>query len=358
MVKYCKVSNYNIKKSLTRKSHTRSNCKKTSKKGENSGLRSVQKSIKRRVLSNKHQNIVRSIKGGTPSVCQGVKPKNACVAKGCIWVNRGDGYCRSKANSVDGSAPLNSNDTFKKPVPLLDLSKARNSIYSSTVAPNSETLFGNKQNDVYPPLPLTPTMSPYPLLPPTPTMSPYPPLPPTPTMTPDPPLPPIPTMSSLPSKKQFPIIFKYPLAMFDDIRGDVLSSDEPNAANLDEEARNSLWDAILYFQDKEGGIAEQMKDINLILNNRFDVKYLDNNDSVLVYTFVDKDWSSQREEIEDLLGNIGEDVNSFDGYEIEYQGVNREDLSIIPSNNKFYKLTNVLLGDHDPVLDRFKLDSP
>ena len=50
--------------------------------------------------------------------------------------------------------------------------------------------------------------------------------------------------------------------MFDDIRGDVLSSDEPNAANLDEEARDSLYDAILYFQDKEGGIAEQMKDIN------------------------------------------------------------------------------------------------
>jgi hypothetical protein len=279
-------------------------------------------------------------------VCQGVKPKTSCLAKGCIWVNRGDGYCRSKANSVNGSSPLNSNDKLKKSVPLLDLSKVPVSIHSSTVVPKVETLFGNKQNDVHPPLP------------PTPTMSPYPPLPPTPTMSPDPPLPPTPTISSLPSEKKFPIIFKYPLAMFDDINGDVLSSDEPNVSNLDEEARNSLWDAILYFQDKEGGIAEQMKDINLILNNRFDVKYLDNNDSVLVYTFVDKDWSSQREEIEDLLGNIGEDVNSFDGYEIEYQGVNREDLSIIPSNNKFYKLTNVLLGDHDPVLDRFKLDSP
>jgi hypothetical protein len=366
MSKYCKVSNYNIKKSLKRKSYNRSSSKKTSKKGENSGLCVGGKSTKRRILPNKPRNIVRSIKGGNPSVCQGIKPKNACLTKGCVWVNRGKGYCRSKAHTVNGSASikLNSNDQLKKSVPLLDLSNRPVTRYSSSVVPMSKTLFGNRSNDAYPPLPPTPTMSPYPPLPPTPTMSPYPPLPPTPTMSPYPPLPPTPTMSPYPlnpsatSEKKFPIIFKYPLAMFDDIRGDVLSSDEPNAANLDEEARDSLYDAILYFQDKEGGIAEQMKDINLILNKRFDVKYLDNNDSVLVYSFVDKDWSSQREEIEDILGNIGDDVNSFDGYEIEYQGVNREDLSIIPSNNKFYKLTNVLLGDHDPVLDRFKLDSP
>ena len=179
MSKYCKVSNNNIKKSLKRKSYNRISCKKTSKKGENSGLSFGGKSTKRRILSNKPKNIVRSIKGGNPSVCQGIKPKNACVAKGCSWVKRGNGYCRSKSNSVDGSA-INVNAQLKKSVPLLDLSNIPVSKYSSSVVLNPKTLFGNRPNDVYPPLPPTPEMSPHPPLPPTPDMSP---LPPTPTMS-------------------------------------------------------------------------------------------------------------------------------------------------------------------------------
>ena len=350
MPKYCKVSNYNIKKSLTRKSHNRSNCKKTSKKGENSGLCTVRKSTKRCVLrgwDNKPKNIVRSIKGGAPTICQGVKPRDACLAKGCSWVNHGDGYCRSKANSAN--AAVVSKPEYKhqimKSVPLLDLSKgATASIYSSNVVPeypNPKTLFGNKANDGHPP---TPTLTPHPPLPPTPDYTPLPP-------TPHPPLPPTPTSSNR-SKGNFPIVFKFPLAMFDDIRGEVLSRDKPNASNLDEEARYTIEDAIQYFMD--GGITEQMEDINLTLNPGFDVKYLNNNDSVLVYASVNKDWSSQRDEIDDLLGNIGENVNFYDDYELEYAA----GLTVVPSNNKFYKLTNVLLGDHDPVLDRFKLDSP
>lgn len=339
MPKYCKISNHKVKQSYNKKAHKRSTCKKTSKKGENSGLCTVRKSTKRCVLrgwDNKPKNIVRSIKGGAPvSNCQGVKPKDACLAKGCSWVNRGDGYCRSKANSVNVAvvSKPNYNHQITKPVPLLDLSRGTAaSIYSSNVVPeypNLKTLFGNSQYDFYPPLP------------------------PTPTFTPHPPLPPIPA-SSPPSKGNFPIVFKFPLAMFDDRRGEVLSRDEPNASNLDEEARNAIYDGIRYFMDKDGGIIEQMKDINLTVDYRFDDKYPDNSDSILVYTTVDKDWSSQRDEIDDILGNIGEDVNSYDGYELEYE----EDLTLVPSNNKFYKLTNVLLGDHDPVLDRFKLDSP
>ena len=40
----------------------------------------------------------KSIKGGNPKSCNGLKPKQTCINEGCTWINRGNGYCRSKIN--------------------------------------------------------------------------------------------------------------------------------------------------------------------------------------------------------------------------------------------------------------------
>lgn len=50
MPKYCKLTEHSVKQSASKKAHKRSTCRKTSKKGENSGLCTVRSSNKRCVL--------------------------------------------------------------------------------------------------------------------------------------------------------------------------------------------------------------------------------------------------------------------------------------------------------------------
>jgi hypothetical protein len=303
MPKYCKVSNYNIKKSLTRKSHNRLTCKKTSKKSENSGLCTVRKSTKRCVLrgwDNKPKNIVRSMKGGAPvSNCQGVKPKDACLAKGCSWVNRGDGYCRSKANSA-GASVANVALKTEKPAQLV-VNKPKPNVV------------------VVPPAPvLSKPVLPAPVLA-------------------------APVLQAS-SKKTFPITFKFPLAMLDQYDPPVESKALPNASDLDHNARLSIAFAIKHFFEKPAGIVEQMKDLNLNLTidvQKFIRKTNNGDDFLSATASVDKDWKLQREDIEDILGNIGEVVNQFDEYRTVESGV----LGAVPAQNgKFYKCSNVLLA--------------
>ena len=301
MPKYCKISKHAVKASAARKSHNRSTCKKTSKKAEKSSLCTVRASNKRCVLrgwDNKPKNVLRSMKGGAPTVCQGVKPKDACLAKGCSWVNRGDGYCRSKANSAGASvAPLKSNVALKteKPAQLV-VNKPKPNVVAVPPAPV-----------------LSAPVLPAPVLPAS-------------------------------SKKTFPITFKFPLAMLDQYDPPVESKALPNASDLDHNARLSIAFAIKYFFEKPAGIVEQMKDLNLNLTidvQKFIRKSNNGDDFLSATASVDKDWKSQREDIEDILGNIGEVVNQFDEYRTVESGL----LGAVPAQNgKFYKCSNVLLA--------------
>lgn len=154
---------------------------------------------------------------------------------------------------------------------------------------------------------------------------------------------------------KFPIIFRFKIAMYDDVRLSKISSERPNAIHLlrdpnpsilsrDDAAKTSFEDAIRHFYAMYGGISEKMQSINLILNQRYEVIYLEDYDSVLLYTYADKDYSDMREQIAQQLITMSEYINSYDGYEfIEFEDSESTDLKAIPCNGKFYKLTNVLL---------------
>lgn len=151
---------------------------------------------------------------------------------------------------------------------------------------------------------------------------------------------------------KFPIIFRFKIAMYDDVRRSQISCERPNAIHLLRDpnasilsrvdaAKTSFEDAIRYFY---GDISEKMQIINLILNERYELIFLEDYDSVLLYTYADKDYTDMREQIAEQLIIISENINSFDEYEIiEYEDMESTDLNAIPCNGKFYKLTNVLL---------------
>lgn len=134
--------------------------------------------------------------------------------------------------------------------------------------------------------------------------------------------------------------------MYDDVSLSKISSERPNASILsrDDAAKTSFEDAIRDFHDMYGGISEKMQSINLILNQRYELIFLEDYDSVLLYTYVDKDYSDMRDQIAEQLIIMSEIINSYNGYEIiEFEDFESTDLNAIPCNSKFYKLTNVLL---------------
>ena len=154
---------------------------------------------------------------------------------------------------------------------------------------------------------------------------------------------------------KFPIIFRFKIAMYDDVSLSNISSERPNAIHLLRDpkasftsqvdaAKTSFEEAISVFHDMYGGILEKMQSINLILNQRYELIFLEDYDSVLLYTYVDKDYSDMREQIAEQLIIISEIINRYNGYEItEFEDLESSDLNAIPCNGKFYKLTNVLL---------------
>lgn len=151
---------------------------------------------------------------------------------------------------------------------------------------------------------------------------------------------------------KFPIIFRFNITMFDDVSLSQISRERPNAIHLLRDpnasilsrvdaAKTSFEDAIIHFY---GDISEKMQMINLILNERYQLIFLEDYDSVLLYTYADKDYTDMREQIAEQLLIISENINSYNGYEIiEFEDMESTDLNAIPCNGKFYKLTNILL---------------
>ena len=96
------------------------------------------------------KKFAKSINGGNPTTCNVIKLKKTCIDKGCNWINRGNGYCKSKPNKNIKTSSANKASKVSYSQPKTDASKIAEispSLVNTNIVQNpSEPLLEKKQD--------------------------------------------------------------------------------------------------------------------------------------------------------------------------------------------------------------------